>query len=74
MYVIWCDDEFGIQTRMAKVKMAKVFFVLFFQNGETFFSEVQQWQNFIFDQLIDFGHEKRIAQNYDLLLSILVLS
>ncbi len=48
-------------------RMAKVFFSP--KNGETFFSEVQKWRNFIFDQLMDFGHEKRITQNYDLLLS-----
>jgi hypothetical protein len=42
---------------MAKVKIAKVFFS---RNGEIF--------NFISGQLMDYGHEKRIAQNYDLQL------
>jgi hypothetical protein len=48
---------------MAKVKIAKVFFFDFFQNGENLFSEVQKWRTFIFDQLMHFGHDKRIAQS-----------
>jgi hypothetical protein len=52
---------------MAKFELAKSFIPK--NNGDIFFSELQKRRNFFFDQLMDYSHEKMMAQNYDLLLS-----